>query len=113
VIDGEAGLGVEGFDGGRAAVHDEEYDAFGAGGEHGCFWGEGIGNGALSGQYGAEAQQAEARSGVLKDFATGAKRHSGESLMERSYRSYGWGIVGFVETTSDCGITGSCSQIDT
>ena len=85
VIDGEAGLGVEGIDGGRAAVHEEEYDAFGAGGEHGRFWGEGIGNGALSGQYGAEAQQAEARSGVLKDFATGAKRHSGYSLVERLY----------------------------
>ena len=51
----------------------------------GAFRGEGIGNGALSGQYGAEAQQAEARSGVLKDFATGAKRHSGYSLVERLY----------------------------
>ena len=100
MIDGEAGLGVEGIDGGRAAVHEEEYDAFGAGGEHGCFWGEGAGTGALSGQYGAEAQQAEARSGVLKDFATGAKEHSGYSLVERLYievSDYGWGIVGFVE----------------
>jgi hypothetical protein len=38
-------------------MHEEEYDAFGAGCEHGGFWGEGTGTGALSGRKRAEAQQ--------------------------------------------------------